>query len=62
MSTSHNTLSLLETRGIQINAVVQELEATFPPVNPAPSDELSQIMYRAGQRSVVEWIINKMDE
>ena len=62
MSTSHNTLSLLETRGIQINAVVQELEATFPPVNPTPSDELSQIMFRAGQRSVVEWIINKMDE
>jgi hypothetical protein len=56
------TLNLLETTGIQANALISQLQETFPPVNPTPSDELSSIMYRAGQRSVVEWILNKMDE
>lgn len=61
MSTSHSTLNLLETKGIQANAVIEQLEQIFPPVNPAPTDDLAMIMYRAGQRSVVEWIIENMD-
>lgn len=61
MSTSHSTLNLLETKGIQANAVIEQLEQIFPPVNPAPTDDLATIMYRAGQRSVVEWIIENMD-
>ena len=56
------TLNLLETKGMQLNVLRAELEATFPPVNPIPSDELPLIYYRSGQRSVIEWIINKMDE
>jgi hypothetical protein len=59
MSTS---LNMLEVKGMQLSAVVSELNETFPPINPTPSDELSHIMYRAGQRSVVEWILNKMDD
>lgn len=62
MSTSPSTLSLLETRGMQANVLVKELEENFPPVNPHPSQTIGQIMYQAGQRSVVEWILNKMDE
>lgn len=54
-------LNLLETKGIQANAVIEQLEQIFPPVNPAPTDDLATIMYRAGQRSVVEWIIENMD-
>ena len=61
MSTSHSTLNLLETKGIQANAVIEQLEQIFPQVNPAPTDDLATIMYRAGQRSVVEWIIENMD-
>jgi hypothetical protein len=61
MSISPNTLNLLETKGIQANAVIEQLEQIFPPVNPAPTDDLATIMYRAGQRSVVEWIIENMD-
>jgi hypothetical protein len=53
---------MLEVKGMQLSAVVSELNETFPPINPTPSDELSHIMYRAGQRSVVEWILNKMDD
>lgn len=55
------SLNMLEAKGLQANALVEQLDATFPPVNPAPTDDLAAIMYRAGQRSVVEWIIENMD-
>ena len=42
--------------------LIEELDAVFPQVSPSPSDELSQIMYRSGQRSVVEYLINKLDQ
>ena len=60
MSTSHNTLSLLEARGMEHRAILQSLETNFPPLNPSPSDSISDIMYRAGQRSVVEWILTQL--
>ena len=54
-------ISLLEAKGIQANALLQQLDETFPPTNPSPEDTMEKIMYRSGQRSVVEWIINYMD-
>jgi hypothetical protein len=42
--------------------ILEELEQKFPPVNPHPKEELASIMYKAGQRSVVEWIVNRLDE
>lgn len=42
--------------------LIEELDAVFPQVSPSPGDELSQIMYRSGQRSVVEFLINKLDQ
>ena len=42
--------------------LLEELEDVFPPVNPSPDTPLNQIMYRAGQRSVLEWIKNRIDE
>ena len=59
MSTS---LNMLETLGMQSRGLVHQLEETFPPVNPTPEDTMEKIMYRSGQRSVVEWIINYMEE
>ena len=57
-----NTLTLLETTGIQANALVSQLNEIFPPINPTPDDQMEKIMYRSGQRSVVEWIIKYMEE
>ena len=57
-----NTLTLLETTGIQANAMVSQLNEIFPPTNPTPDDTMEKIMYRSGQRSVVEWIIKYMEE
>lgn len=62
MSTSPLTLDLLEVKGMQASALLQTLEDTFPPTNPNPEDTMEKIMYRSGQRSVVEWIINYMEE
>ena len=45
-----------------MQAVLAELDEKFPPVNPHPKEELSSIMYKAGQRSVVEWISKRLEE
>ena len=60
--TSLNTLDLLDVRGMTANAMLAMLEETFPPTNPTPEDTMEKIMYRSGQRSVVEWVIAYMEE
>jgi len=62
MSTSHPTLDLLELKGMQANAMIQQMNEIFPPTNPTPDDTMEKIMYRSGQRSVVEWVIQYMEE
>ena len=57
-----STVSILEARGMQANALVSLLNETFPPTQPIPEDTMEKIMYRSGQRSVVEWIIQYMEE
>ncbi len=59
MSTS---LNMLETVGIQARGLLQELEERFPPVSPTPYDNDREIMFSSGQRSVVEWIKQYMEE
>ena len=54
MSISPNTLEVL---GMNSRGLIAALEESFPPINPSPADPYEYIMYRAGQRSVVEWII-----
>ena len=59
MSISPNTLEVL---GMNSRGLIAALEESFPPTNPNPEDTMEKIMYRSGQRSVVEWIINYMEE
>lgn len=59
MSISHNTLEPL--LGPSLDQVLQEMEEIFPTLTPSPDNTLSQIMYKSGQRSVVEWLINRLD-
>jgi hypothetical protein len=54
-------MNLLEARGMQATAMITSLQETFPPVTPTPDDTLEKIMYRSGQRSVVEWLIDYME-
>jgi hypothetical protein len=59
MSISLNTLELV---GLNVQTVLAEMEETFPPVNPTPQDSTAKIMYQSGQRSVVEWLQEKLKE
>ena len=55
------TMNLLETQGLQVQTVLTELDESFPVVNPTPTTSIEQVMYQAGQRSVVEWIQNRLE-
>lgn len=44
------------TGDTQVAKLLAELEDSFPTVTPKPSDDLALIMYRSGQRSIVEYI------
>ena len=60
MSTYPNTLEPI--LGPNIKSILLELEEKFPPVNPHPKEEIGAIMYKAGQRSVIEWLANRLEE
>jgi len=47
---------------MEARSVLSEMETRFPPVNPTPDDSIEKIMYRSGQRSVVEWLVNRLDD
>ena len=58
IKTSRNMLNLR----ISAEDLLAELEIIYPPVNHGPDAKLTHIMYRSGQRSVVEWIKQKLQE
>jgi hypothetical protein len=53
--------NILPGNSSNLQALVDELEDMYPPINPTPNDEDRTIMYRAGQRSVVEYILSKLN-
>lgn len=55
-------LNTLELVGLNVQSVLLEMEENFPPVNPTPQDSTAKIMYQSGQRSVVEWLQEKLKE
>lgn len=55
------SLSTLESLGLQAKSILAEMEEYFPPLTAGPGDDMSHIMYRAGQRSVVDWLINRLE-
>jgi len=52
---------MLEVFGMEARSVLVEMEELFPQVTPSPDDTIEKIMYRSGQRSVVEWLVNRLD-
>ena len=45
-----------------VKSLLKQAEETFPPVNPGPDDKITTIMYRSGQRSVINWIAQRLKE
>jgi len=60
IQTSPNTLEPI--LGPNPQSLLMEMEERFPTVNPHPKEELPSIMYKAGQRSVVEWYQSRLDD
>jgi len=60
IQTSRSTLEPI--LGPNPQSLLVEMEEKFPSVNPHPKEELPSIMYKAGQRSVVEWYKARLDE
>ncbi len=61
MQTSHNMLEAVLGPRVD-DKILQEMEANFPIQNPHPKEEITSIMYKAGQRSVVEWLNKRLEE
>ena len=53
---------MLETFGITVKQVIHHMDEAFPPLQVSPTMTHDEIMYRAGQRSVVEWFIEQLQE
>ena len=51
-----------EVLGVPDATLIDELNENFPPVTPSPQDSIAKIMYQSGQRSVVEWIIQRIND
>ena len=45
-----------------IRSLLNEAEEIFPPLSVSPADSHDVIMYKAGQRSVIEWINQRLSE
>ena len=52
---------MLELMGMETRAIISELEQNFPHITPSPEDTIEKIMYRSGQRSVVEWLLTRLE-
>ncbi len=44
-----------------MNQLLEELDSIFPMMLPVPTHSTNEIMYRSGQRSVVEYIKQKLE-
>lgn len=48
--------------GPELITILKEMEEVYPPLSAGPNDEVKHIMYRAGQRSVVDWLKQRITE
>ena len=48
--------------GPELITILKEMEEIYPPLSAGPGEEISHIMYRAGQRSVVDWLKLRISE
>ena len=60
IQTSRSTLEPI--LGPNPESLLLEMEEMFPPFTPHPSEELASIMYKSGQRYIVEWINKRINE
>jgi len=47
---------------LTVDGLLGELDQNFPYSNPHPDDQTNHIMFRAGQRSIIDWIRQRIEE
>ena len=47
--------------GPEMINILQEMQDIFPMQNPQPNESLQYIMFKAGQRSVIEWLNQRLE-
>jgi hypothetical protein len=59
-------MSILNKKETDLPVTTDDLikysDKTFPTRTPQPSDSLSEIMYRSGQRSVIDFLKQKLND
>ena len=48
--------------GLTVEGLLGELDQSFPPGAPHPDDQITHIMFRAGQRHIIDWIRQRIKE
>lgn len=48
--------------GLTVEQLLIDLESAFPHCRPEPSDKMKRIMFNAGQRSVIEFIKQRLED
>ena len=47
---------------VKTTDLIKELDKLFPTYNPTPSDNIQNIMFKAGQRSVIEFLKSRNND
>ena len=56
------TLNTLKLHSERLDRLVNQLEDNFGHLTVHPKMSSEEIMYKAGQRSVVEWLVKRLEE
>ena len=48
--------------GLTVEGLLGELDQKYPQDNPHPDHPITHIMFRAGQRDIIEWIRRRLQE
>ena len=60
MSTYRNTLEAIY--GPELLSIIREMNDCFPNHHPEPDQSHATIMFKAGQRSAYEWLVNRIQQ
>ena len=52
---------IFENNHYQIKKLMEDLDETFPPFYPLPTNSMNDIMFRSGQRSVIDYLKDKLE-
>jgi hypothetical protein len=55
-------LSLQDVTELSTDSLLAELESTFPEESPNRTESLEDLMWRGGQRNVVNWIRERIND